>query len=31
VTATFRIQSTLDAGESTSFYVDTLTLTVACR
>lgn len=31
VTATFRIQATLDAGESTSFYVDTLQLTVACR
>lgn len=30
-TATFRIQSTLDAGDSTSFYVDTLALTVACR
>jgi hypothetical protein len=31
VTATFRIQSTLDVGESTSFYVDTLRLTVDCR
>ena len=31
VTATFRIQSTLDIGESTSFFVDTLALTVACR
>lgn len=30
-TATFRIQATLDVGESTSFYVDTLKLTVACR
>jgi len=30
-TATFRIQATLDVGESTSFYVDTLVLTVACR
>jgi hypothetical protein len=30
MTATFRIQSTLDVGKSTSFYVDTLTLTVAC-
>lgn len=31
VTATFRIQAMLDVGESTSFYVDTLKLTVACR
>jgi hypothetical protein len=31
VTATFRIQSTLDVGEPTSFYVDSLRLTVACR
>jgi hypothetical protein len=31
VTATFRIQSTLDVGQSTSFYIDTLTLTVSCR
>lgn len=31
VTATFRLQSQLDAGRATSFYVDTLTLTVACR
>ena len=31
VTATFRIQATLDVGQSTSFYVDTLALTVACR
>jgi hypothetical protein len=31
VTATFRIQSTLDVGKPTSFYVDTLTLSVACR
>jgi hypothetical protein len=31
VTATFRIQSQLDVGKSTSFYVDTLVLTVACR
>ena len=31
VTATFRIQATLDVGQSTSFYVDTLKLTVACR
>jgi hypothetical protein len=30
-TATFRIQSTLNVGKSTSFYVDTLALTVACR
>ncbi len=30
-TATFRIQSTLDVGESTSFFVDSLELTVACR
>jgi len=30
-TATFRIQATLDVGDSTSFYVDTLKLTVACR
>lgn len=29
--AIFRIQSTLDAGEPTSFFVDTLTLTVQCR
>lgn len=31
VSATFRIQSTLDVGDSTSFYIDTLSLTVACR
>jgi hypothetical protein len=31
VTATFRIQSTLDVGDSTSFYIDTLALTVSCR
>jgi hypothetical protein len=31
VTATFRLQSQLDVGRATSFYVDTLTLTVACR
>jgi len=31
LTATFRIQSTLDVGQSTSFYIDTLTLTVTCR
>ena len=31
VSATFRMQSTLDVGDSTSFYVDTLVLTVACR
>jgi hypothetical protein len=31
VTATFRIQSTLDVGQPTSFYVDSLRLTVACR
>ena len=31
VTATFRIQATLDVGQSTSFYVDTLVLTVTCR
>jgi hypothetical protein len=31
VTATFRIQATLDVGQSTSFYVDTLALAVACR
>lgn len=31
VTATFRIQSTLDVGDPTSFYVDSLRLTVACR
>jgi hypothetical protein len=31
VTATFRMQAVLDVGQSTSFYVDTLTLTVACR
>jgi hypothetical protein len=30
-TATFRIQSTLDVGKSTSFFIDTLTLTVACN
>jgi hypothetical protein len=30
-TATFRIQSTLDVGDPTSFYVDSLQLTVACR
>jgi hypothetical protein len=30
-TATFRIQSTLNVGKSTSFYVDTLELAVACR
>jgi len=29
--ATFRIQSTLDVGETTSFFVDSLVLTVACR
>jgi hypothetical protein len=28
--ATFRMQSTLNVGNSTSFYVDSLTLTVAC-
>ena len=31
VTATFRIQSMLDVGKSTSFYVDSLVLTVGCR
>jgi len=31
VTATFRMQATLDVGQSTSFYVDTLMLTIACR
>lgn len=31
VSATFRIQSTLDVGDPTSFYVDSLKLTVACR
>ncbi len=31
VTATFRLRSQLDVGRATSFYVDTLTLTVACR
>jgi len=31
VTATFRIRSTLDVGESTSFFLDSLVLTVACR
>jgi hypothetical protein len=31
VIATFRLQSQLDVGKATSFYVDTLTLTVACR
>lgn len=31
VTATFRIQSVLNVGKPTSFYVDTLALTVACR
>lgn len=30
-TATFRIQSTLNVGKPTSFYIDTLSLTVACR
>lgn len=30
VTATFRIQSTLDTGRPTSFYVDTLVLTMTC-
>jgi len=29
--ATLRIQSKLDVGQSTSFFVDSLTLTVACR
>lgn len=31
VTATFRIQATLNVGKSTSFYVDSLSLMVACR
>jgi len=30
-TATFRIQSTEDVGESTSFFVDSLVLNVTCR
>jgi len=30
-TATFRIQSAQDVGQSTSFFVDSLVLTVACR
>jgi hypothetical protein len=30
-TATFRIQAALDVGGSTSFYVDTLMLSVTCR
>ncbi|HWO19887.1 MAG TPA: hypothetical protein VNO30_13970 [Kofleriaceae bacterium] len=30
-TATFRVQSTLDVADTTSFYVDSLRLTVACR
>ena len=30
-TATFRIQSSLDIGKSTSFFVDTLALTIACN
>jgi hypothetical protein len=30
-TATFRIQSSLDVGKSTSFFVDTLALTIACN
>jgi hypothetical protein len=31
MTATFRLQAQLDVGRATSFYVDTLILTVACR
>jgi len=30
-TATFRIQSVLNVGKPTSFYIDTLALAVACR
>jgi hypothetical protein len=31
VTATLRIQSTLDTGKPTSFYIDTLVLTASCQ